>query len=279
MKADVAWDGMADVFHELLVDTIDTIYLVAPAQCTLVALIDTLDTLPTTARVLATECVVNRTMDNFMLATLAADFIADTELAIRTTTHTPASEIITPGPGVTPKLVGPETIIPFTEQTNTVNSVALDESHFAFDYSDVETDWQQADPYTIDTPPLSTVFQSLEHDLSPATARDFIRLLTAADAVPTYGDGVDAVTLVLLAAARNTAELNDVAAWADEIGLASPATISRAKRSLEDGGVIATAKVPIPTGRPRQQLTLTDEYAAHDPPALADTVADGLTAN
>jgi predicted transcriptional regulator len=63
----------------------------------------------------------------------------------------------------------------------------------------------------------------------------------------------------LLAAAKHEELLYDISTWGEEVGMASKATFSRTKNQLEERGLIATEKVPIDVGRPRQRLLLGDE--------------------
>ena len=88
---------------------------------------------------------------------------------------------------------------------------------------------------------------------------------------------VRVVLAVLLAGALNDALLNDLSLWAEEIGLASSATLSRRKMQLDDGGFITTEKVPRQLGRPRLRLHLTDEFAPHSTTELAAVVQERLT--
>ncbi len=76
---------------------------------------------------------------------------------------------------------------------------------------------------------------------------------------------LDEVTLALLVTARNEGMLYDLSRWGENVGIASKATFSRAKTTLEDEGILDTEKVPIDVGRPRQRLLLD-----HDGLAAAD---------
>jgi len=72
----------------------------------------------------------------------------------------------------------------------------------------------------------------------------------------TGDDTLDEVDLTLLAAAKHGVQLYEISRWGEDTGLASKATFSRAKNRLEDGGMIATEKVPIDVGRLRLRLML-----------------------
>ena len=70
---------------------------------------------------------------------------------------------------------------------------------------------------------------------------------------------VDEVVISLLAAASNEQLLYDISTWGERVGVASRATFSRKKSTLEEHGVIETEKVPIDVGRPRLRLLFGDE--------------------
>lgn len=75
-------------------------------------------------------------------------------------------------------------------------------------------------------------------------------------------DSLDAVSVALVAAAQSGALSYDLGKWAEETGVASKATISRRKTTLETNGVIYTEKVPVEVGRPRQRLLLAEDISA-----------------
>jgi hypothetical protein len=86
------------------------------------------------------------------------------------------------------------------------------------------------------------------------------------------------VTISLLVAARNNVQLYDISKWGEDVGLASKATFSRAKTTLEDKGLIDTESVAIDVGRPRLRLLLGDERLADADNDELATVAQSLLA-
>src|SRR5699024_2222448 len=69
-------------------------------------------------------------------------------------------------------------------------------------------------------------------------------------------DTLGGVELCLLAGAAHEVMLYNLSNWGEEVGVASRATFSRTKIRLEDAEILATEKVPIAVGRPRQRLLL-----------------------
>ena len=129
--------------------------------------------------------------------------------------------------------------------------------------------WENAEPFSLRTPPLSRIRSTLEEDLGPEIETDFDAVLTSLETARGDGEGLDEVTISLLVAAKNEALLYDISKWGEDVGIASKATFSRTKTNLEDLGLIDTEKVPIDVGRPRLRLKFGNEK-------LADASADGL---
>jgi hypothetical protein len=93
--------------------------------------------------------------------------------------------------------------------------------------------------------------------VDPETRKEFQRLIEAAR-IESVG-ALDEIAVAIVAAAHSGALLNDLSTWAEEVGLASKATFSRKKQSLENSGIIYTEKVPIEVGRPKLKLRLADD--------------------
>jgi hypothetical protein len=128
-----------------------------------------------------------------------------------------------------------------------------EESFVASTYDYYDQLWKRADTFSLRTPPLSHIRDTLEDDIGSAVATDFDRVLATLDS---NGDSLDEVTICLLVAANNGELLYDISRWGEDIRLASKATFSRCKNQLEDNGLIDTEKVPIDVGRPRLRLRL-----------------------
>lgn len=108
-----------------------------------------------------------------------------------------------------------------------------------------------------DAPPWEMLLSELEEDVGEDTRLEFERLILAAQH---EGLGaLDETSVAVIAAAQSGALQYDLAKWAEEIGLASRATVSRRKTSLEKDGVIVTESVPVEVGRPRERLHLSDD--------------------
>lgn len=82
-------------------------------------------------------------------------------------------------------------------------------------------------------------------------------------------DGMDAVTVALLAAARNEVPLEDVRDWAADNGVASPATVRSRAETLEEEGLLAVEDTlsfeieRLSTAEPEQIGTVASSVLAH----------------
>jgi len=266
MDATAVMNRYTDAYIELLSGSPETAYLLNPCGDALCELVDVLDLITPSVRVLGESSTLNGEMDDFLLATLAKDHIAADQLAIRTANLERANCI-----------VRPSSVVLMVESNGAVIQIDGDDGYNDIDFDDVTDWWETADQFSITTPPLSKIRDTLEVEVGVKTRQAFDALLDATDAVCSRGDGVGAPTLVLLAGALNDVLLNDLSCWANEIGLASSSTLSRRKTQLEDDGFITTEKVPCRLGRPRLRLHLTDEFAPHSTTELAAVVQERLT--
>jgi hypothetical protein len=202
-------------------------------------------------RILAAEAVLKDLVSDFTVAGTIADFVADDVLTLRTTENRLDGPLV-----VTDKRV--ITVVPTDAHTA---GIATDNEEFVEDARRQYADhWETAESFTLRTPPLSRVRETLEAEFGPEMTDDFEQMRTALQT--TRGNdhsALDEVDLCLLAAAKNEALLYDISTWGENVGLASRATFSRKKTAYEEMGLIETEKVPIDVGRPRLRLLLGDE--------------------
>jgi hypothetical protein len=235
----------------------EELLVVNPSRAVMAELVDRLaDTEdPPRVRLFADPDVLKALLEGFVPAATLADLVADGVVAVRTLQSVPRNSLLV-SPGAVVALVpGPDRAAGLT---------TTDGDFVSRTYERFDRRWAAAPDYELETPPLSRVRETLRGELGGEVAADFDRLLSA------VGDGSDpdAVTLCLLAAARNEQLLYDVSRWGEAVGLASKATFSRTKTALEEAGLVGTEKVPIDVGRPRLRLTL--------PPALAGEPVERL---
>ena len=205
---------------------------------------------PPSIRILADEALLKDVMDDFVVASNAADHVAAGTLSMRAGGTGSTNTLVVTGASV----------VSVVAADGRVAGLRTDDGAFVESAGDrFETAWERAEPYTLRTPSLARVRETLESELGEATAEDFDAVLSALEASGETGTELDEVTISLLVAARNEDLLYDISKWGEDVGIASKATFSRTKSWLEEAGLIETEKVPIDVGRPRLRLKLADD--------------------
>lgn len=128
--------------------------------------------------------------------------------------------------------------------------------------------FEAGEPYGLPGGTLSTFRERVAEEFDEDLQADFIAAMQAP------GEMVDQQRVVL-AAAANDCSLHAVSSLLEDCGLASKATISRAKTTLEDAGAITTTQIAQEVGRPRQRLHLADDDSIEEGSDVA-TVVDAL---
>ncbi len=252
MLRDSVREDSIDAILSAGLDGADGNYLVVnPAEQTVSALVDVLQTAtaPPTVRLFAAESALKELLEDFLVASAIADLMAAETLSVRILESVPNNALV----------VSPDAVVSLVDGGNSVAGLTTTESEFvASTYDHYDQRWQRAETFSLRTPPLSEVMDTLEADIGEEVAADFAAVLDSLESAKGDGEGLDEVTISLLVAARNGELLYDVSKWGEDVGLASKATFSRTKTRLEDSGLIDTEKVPIDVGRPRLRLMLGD---------------------
>ena len=263
MPMNLLGERLGDVLLGALDDADGSTLLVDPSAGTVDALVDVLAGLetPPTVRVLAHEGVFKEVFEDFIVASNAADHIEDGHLELRVIDDRAENTL----------LITDDRILALVTAGGTVAGLVGEETAFVQSTAEeYRSAWNDADEYSLRTPALSAVREELDSELDADVEEDFTGMLESLETARGDGEGLDEVTLSLLSAAKNEALLYDISRWGEDVGLASKATFSRTKTSLEEQGLIETEKVPIDVGRPRLRLKLGDERLREaDPDQLA----------
>ncbi|WP_160135398.1 transcriptional regulator TbsP [Halococcus salsus] len=216
---------------------------------------------PPTVHLLATTSVLRWVRDDFDLASGAADLVESGTLSIQTEEGALENQLVISGGSVVSLVTASE------------HSVGLPTEHeeFVGAVNEKWTDrWNQAEEFSLRTPGRSRIEESLNEEFGLEVETDFRAMLDAVE--NTHSDeNLDVVDICLLVAAKHELLLYDISNWGEEVGVASKATFSRGKTTLEENGLIETEKVPIDVGRPRLRLLLSkDELQDADMDALPD---------
>ncbi|MFD1641664.1 transcriptional regulator TbsP [Halohasta litorea] len=253
MDSNLLETDINDILQSVLTESSDDLLLVDPTEEAIRALVDVATAfdgeLPT-IRMLAEERPIKETMEDFLVASRAADLIDAGGLSIRMLSEPAANSLLVSGDSVLALVSAGDRIAALT----TDDSAFVDSARESYDEQ-----WEAADSYRLRTPPISRVRETLAADISEAARDDFDAVLADLDTARGDGEGLDEVTISLLVAAKNEVLLYDISKWGEDVGIASKATFSRTKTRLEDMGLIETEKVPIDVGRPRLRLQLGDD--------------------
>ncbi|WP_418285876.1 transcriptional regulator TbsP [Halorubrum sp. DTA46] len=229
----------------------EELLIVDPSAETIVSLIEAAvdrDDLPELS-MLADERTLKDVMDDFLVASKAADLVADGALSLR----------ILGGDVDNALFVSPSQVVVLVSSGDEVAALSTDDSAFVDAVFETHSEaFENAEEFGLRTPAISRVRETLAAEIDEETRDDFDAVLASLNAA--RGDtGLDEVTVSLLVAAKNDVLLYDISKWGEDVGIASKATFSRTKTRLEDMGIIDTEKVPIDVGRPRLRLKLGDE--------------------
>ncbi|QLG64293.1 transcriptional regulator TbsP domain-containing protein [Halorarum salinum] len=218
---------------------------------------------PGRVRLLGTEPALEEATDDFLVASNAADLVRDGSLVLRASDedYLPAM-VVGFGEGddsvttVSP-LPGGDAVAVRTDAAESVTTVR----------EALERSFERAAPYEVTAPGYDRLLSSLESAVGDGVGSDVAAVLEAEVTVRSSDSTLDELDTVLLMGGRNGAQLYELSAWAEELGLASRATMSARKRRLESAGLLATEKVSTDVGRPRQRLLLAAEGLRDAPPA------------
>jgi hypothetical protein len=249
MESNLLERTVADVLTEALSAADDELFVIDPAAETIDELVEVMEGEGPTVRLLADERVLKDIMDDFLVASRAADHVEAGRLEIRTDDE-PTNTL----------LVTDSSVVSVVRAGDRVAGLTTDDEAFIESAYDRFTDaWDDAPEFALRTPAISRVESTLREELGDPTADDFEGVLASLETARGDGDGLDEVTISLLVAARNEDLLYDISKWGEDVGIASKATFSRTKSRLEEMGLIDTEKVPIDVGRPRLRLKLGDD--------------------
>jgi len=203
-----------------------------------------------TVHTLGDERTLKSVMEDFIVASNAADLVDDGILQIRTTDGDQENSL----------LITEDSVVALVEAGPSTGGLTTDNEEFIEAAFDSHMDeWERAEEYTLRTPAISRVRQTIHDEIGPEAEGDFSNILDSLETARGDGDGLDEVTISLLVAAKNEVLLYDISRWGEDVGIASKATFSRTKTKLEDMGIIDTEKVPIDVGRPRLRLKFGDD--------------------
>jgi hypothetical protein len=270
LHTDLYADGAEGIIRTGLTEASGDVFLINPTQQTMQEFVEIFSDSDreTHVKLFADRGPLKDLAEDFLVASTIADRVAEGTLAVRSFDRVPRHSL----------LLTEEFLVSLVETGDRAAGLVTTEAEFVEStIASYRTRWEVAEPFSLRTPPLSEVRESLEAEIGAETAADFDRMLDALETARGNGEGLDEVTIALLVAAKNRELLYSISRWGEDVRLASKATFSRSKNQLEDEGIIDTEKVPIDVGRPRLRLKLgTQQLRAADVPELTARVQELL---
>ncbi|GAB6880165.1 DUF5821 family protein [Halorubrum gandharaense] len=199
---------------------------------------------------LADERTLKDVMDDFLVASKAADLVDAGALSLR----------LLPEDADNALFVSEDRVLALVSAGDKAAALSSEDEAFVTEVFDTYREtFEGAEEFRLRTPPISRVRETMEAEIGEEPRADFDSVLASMETARGNGEGLDEVTVSLLVAAKNDVLLYDISKWGEDVGIASKATFSRTKTRLEDLGLIDTEKVPIDVGRPRLRLKLGDD--------------------
>jgi hypothetical protein len=269
MAPNLLGERLDGILHDTISEQSEPMLVVDPTERTVESLVEVVSEMESTptVRVLAHESVYKQVFEDFIVASNAADHVDQERFELRVIDERAENTL----------LITDDEVVALVDAGNMMGALSGEDAEFVDATSErYEDRWESADTYELRTPPLTSVRDQLDEDLDTDIEQDFSGMLNSLETARGDGDGLDEVTLSLLAAAKNEALLYDISRWGEDVGVASKATFSRTKSKLEDAGLIDTEKVPIDVGRPRLRLKLADDRLENAGPDQLATAAQSI---
>ena len=250
-SSDIHVEQMSDVLEEGLARARSELLVVNPCHEAMRELVETVSVLDNSplVRLFADEQSLKDVLEDFLVASRMADLVDSGRVEIRTLEKVPRASL----------LLTEEVVVTVVEGGDHIAGLTSTKRSFVTaTYEDFDNRWNRAEAYSIRTPPLTHIRETMAEEIGEQATADMDRILDALETARGDGDGLDEVMITLLVAANNRELLYDISRWGEDIRLASKATFSRTKNELEEVGLIDTEKVPIEVGRPRLRLVLAD---------------------
>ena len=214
---------------------------------------------PAHVRILGTERALVEACDDFLTASRAADLTDEERLSMRADDggHLPSLLVTANEVTTVSALPGGDAVAVTTDDEDSVFTIR---SAFVRAFSN-------ATPFEVTVPGYSRLLESLDSAVGSDVRADVANVLQAGVTVRSSDAALDEIDTVLLMGGRNGAQLYELSEWAENLGLASRATMSSRKRQLEAAGLLTTEKIHADVGRPRQRLLIAADSLQEASPA------------
>ncbi|GAB7095730.1 DUF5821 family protein [Halolamina litorea] len=253
MTSNLLGEEIEDILRQSIEEAGEELLFVDPSAAAVEALVELgvgFDGELPTVKLLADERMLKDVMDDFLVASNAADLVEAGTLELRNLGADTDNAL----------LITDDRTVAVVSAGDAVAGLATDDAAFVeLAHADYSERFDAAETFNLRTPAISRIRETMAADIGEQAREDFDAVLDSLETARGDGDGLDEVTISLLVAAKNDVLLYDISKWGEDVGIASKATFSRTKTRLEELGLIDTEKVPIDVGRPRLRLKLGDD--------------------
>lgn len=213
-------------------------------------------------RVVSPPSTVEALSTRFVLGSAVAEAVENGSLAVRITDEPAGERTVFAGAEWTGTLAGPPDDPTLLHEEAPERTAGL--------HAAATTWFDRGTPADVKMPSRTTLLSAAETALSERFSDDLGVILEHADADQLLRDDpISDLTVLVALTARYDHLFRDLRAWADEVGIVAPQTLTAARRELDDRGLIETLKVPMGLGHPKYRLrALDDELAVVDPEAF-----------
>ncbi len=150
-----------DILGSVLEDVSGTIYMVNPSRDAIeefISVATAFDGDLPSVRMLADERTLKDVMDDFIVASNAADLISEDALSLRTLAEAPENSL----------LVSEDRVVALVHADDRVGGLTTDDESFVEDtYDTYAGRWEDATDFNLRTPPITAVRETLSDEISP----------------------------------------------------------------------------------------------------------------
>lgn len=209
-------------------------------------------------KIISSKDVLKTSVTDFVIGSYLSQLVSDNEASAVVSDHTHNRVVVGDQTAYTVISGAEGGMILSTDDTDKIQSLQAK-------YEEIINN---SDAFKNRTPPISRIRTVLREEFDDQVVHEFNQLFS--EIGKRNVDVSNAGLFLLLAAYENLLQY-DICNFGERVGVASRATFSRKKNSLEDAGVLETEKVPIDIGRPRYRLKLT-ESAQKEVESVSDTL-------
>ena len=196
-ESDLHAGTRGEVLERGLSEATSDLIIVNPTRATMREFVDAYQAVPDPPSVslFADAAPLKQLVEDFLIASALADMVAADAVTVRTLGTVPRHSI----------MLSEEFLVSLVESGGRICGLTtVEESFVTGTYDEYRTRWADASSFSLRTPPLSHIRETLADDIGQDVADDFDTVLGMLETARGNGDGLDEVTIAILAG-RTTA--------------------------------------------------------------------------